>query len=58
MCTVSFSRTTCLAENEIWIGQVDEESGIVVVYIGAKQQWALLVDQQFEMREIPRVLIE
>jgi hypothetical protein len=34
-----------LAENEIWIGQIDEEGRVVVVYIGAKQQWAILVDR-------------
>jgi len=38
-----------LAENEIWIGQVNEECRIVVANIGAKQQWAFLVNQQFEM---------
>jgi len=47
-----------LAGHQIGIGQIDDERRIVIAQIGAEQERWRVVHQQFEAREVPRVLME
>ena len=47
-----------LTIHQIGIGQIDEESRVVVTHIGAEQKRRPVVDPQFQTRQVPRVAME
>ena len=47
-----------LAVHQIRIGQIDEERRIIVAQVGAEQERRLVVHQEFETRQVPRILVK
>src|SRR5437016_136120 len=47
-----------LAVDQVRIGQIDKKGGVVVAQIRAEQKRRLVVEQQFEPRQISSVLVE
>ena len=47
-----------LTIHQIGIGQIDEESRVVVTHIGAEQKRRPVVDPQFQTRQMPCVAME